>query len=520
MKRRNLGLLLLGSLLSSSVWADMSLNLTKGVTEVSRDVYDLHMLVLYICTAIGVVGFGAMFWSMVFHRKSKGAKPATFHESTKVEILWTAIPVVILIAMAVPATITLIDMENNDDADITVQVTGSQWKWHYKYFDQDIEFYSVLSTPREQYENQDGTSAEKGEHYLLEVDRPLVIPINKKVRFVITSDDVIHAWWVPAFAVKQDANPGFINEAWTKVDKPGTYRGQCAELCGKDHGFMPIVVEVKTEADYAIWLDEQKQLQANAAAAEAASLNASVPMDELMQLGETTYIAYCAACHQVSGQGLPPAFPALKGSAIATTGPASEHINVVFNGRAGTGMQGYGKQLSLKEIAAVVTYERNAWGNNTGDAVQAADVKAASGAAVANVTDTVTQVAVDAKEQVVAKVAEEIPAEDLSKVYSQDELMTMGEKVYMTACVACHQANGAGMAPVFPALKGSAIATGNIAVHMDMVLNGSKKNPAMAAFASQLTKTQIAAVITFERNAWGNNTGDLVQPADVAASAK
>ena len=170
MKRRNLGLLLLGSLLSSSVWADMSLNLTKGVTEVSRDVYDLHMLVLYICTAIGVVVFGAMFWSMVFHRKSKGAKPATFHESTKVEILWTAIPVVILIAMAVPATITLIDMENNDDADITVQVTGSQWKWHYKYFDQDIEFYSVLSTPREQYENQDGTSAEKGEHYLLEVE--------------------------------------------------------------------------------------------------------------------------------------------------------------------------------------------------------------------------------------------------------------------------------------------------------------------------------------------------------------
>ena len=520
MKRRNLGLLLLGSSLSSSVWADMSLNLTKGVTEVSRDVYDLHMLVLYICTAIGVVVFGAMFWSMVFHRKSKGAKPATFHESTKVEILWTAIPVVILIAMAVPATITLIDMENNDDADITVQVTGSQWKWHYKYFDQDIEFYSVLSTPREQYENQDGTSAEKGENYLLEVDRPLVIPINKKVRFVITSDDVIHAWWVPAFAVKQDANPGFINEAWTKVDKPGTYRGQCAELCGKDHGFMPIVVEVKTEADYTIWLDEQKQMKANAAAAEAASLTASVSMDELMQLGETTYTAYCAACHQVSGQGLPPAFPALKGSAVATTGPVSEHINIVYNGKAGTGMQGYGKQLSLKEIAAVVTYERNAWGNNTGDAVQAADVKAASGAAVASITDTVAQVVTDVKEQVADKVADVIPAEDLSKVYSQDELMVMGEKVYMTACVACHQANGEGMAPVFPALKGSAIATGDIAVHVDMVLNGSKKNPAMAAFASQLTKTQIAAVVTYERNAWGNNTGDLVQPADVAASAK
>ncbi|MBA6224325.1 cytochrome c oxidase subunit II [Colwellia sp. MB02u-18] len=494
----------------------MSLNLTKGVTEVSRDVYDLHMLVLYICTGIGIVVFGAMFWSMVFHRKSKGFKPATFHESTKVEILWTAIPVVILIAMAFPATITLIDMENNDDADLTIQVTGSQWKWHYKYFDQDLEFYSVLSTPREQYENQDGTSAEKGEHYLLEVDRPLVIPTNKKVRFVITSDDVIHAWWVPAFAVKQDANPGFINEAWTKVDEPGVYRGQCAELCGKDHGFMPIVVEVKSEADYAIWLDEQKQMKANAAAAEAASLNASASMDELMQLGETTYTAYCAACHQVSGQGLPPAFPALKGSAIATTGPASAHIDIVVNGKAGTGMQAYGKQLSLKEIAAVVTYERNAWGNNTGEAVQAADVQAVSGAGT---SDTVEQAVEDVKEQVAETVAKVIPEEDLSKVYSQDELMTLGEDVYMTACAACHQATGEGMAPVFPALKGSVIATGDVAVHLDMVLNGSKKNPAMAAFAGQLTKTQIAAVVTYERNAWGNNTGDLVQPAAVAAAS-
>ena len=352
----------------------------------------------------------------------------------------------------------------------------------------------------------------------------MVIPTNKKVRFVITSDDVIHAWWVPAFAVKQDANPGFINEAWTKVDKPGTYRGQCAELCGKDHGFMPIVVEVKSEADYAIWLDEQKQMKANAAAAEAASLNASVSMDELMQLGETTYTAYCAACHQVSGQGLPPAFPALKGSAVATTGSASEHINIVYNGKAGTGMQGYGKQLSLKEIAAVVTYERNAWGNNTGDAVQAADVQAAVGGAIESMTDTVKQAVAEVKEEVnqaiTQEVAKVIPEEDLSKVYSQDELMTMGEKVYMSACVACHQASGEGMAPVFPALKDSPIAKGDIGVHIDMVLNGSKKNPAMAAFGGQLTKTQIAAVVTYERNAWGNNTGDLVQPADVAASTK
>jgi cytochrome c oxidase subunit 2 len=357
----------------------MQLNLTKGVTDVSRDVYDLHMLALYICTTIGLVVFGAMFWSMIFHRKSKGAKAADFHESTTVEILWTAIPVVILIGMAVPATITLIDMENNDDSDVTIQITGSQWKWHYKYFDQNIEYYSVLSTPREQYENQQGKKiADKGKHYLLEVDKPLVIPVNKKVRFVITSDDVIHSWWVPAFAVKQDANPGFINEAWTKVDKPGIYRGQCAELCGKDHGFMPIVVDVRSEADYAKWLDEQHQLTANAAQAEQQSLSASMSMDELMNLGETTYMAYCAACHQPTGLGLPPAFPALKGSPVTTSGDVKTHIDVVFNGRAGTGMQGYGKQLSLKEIAAIVTYERNAWGNNTGDTVQAADVAAIS----------------------------------------------------------------------------------------------------------------------------------------------
>lgn len=368
------------SLLSSSAWADTQLNLTKGVTAVSREVYDLHMLVLYICTAIGVVVFGAMFWSMIFHRKSKGAKAADFHESTKVEILWTAIPIVILIAMAVPATSTLINMEDNDNSEVTIQITGSQWKWHYKYFDQNIEYYSVLSTPREQYENQNGSfagnGAQKGEDYLLEVDKPLVIPANKKVRFLMTSDDVIHSWWVPAFAIKQDANPGFINEAWTNVDEPGIYRGQCAELCGKDHGFMPIVVEVKSVEDYEAWVIEQNALTAKAADAEQASLSDSMSKEELMQLGEATYMAHCAACHQPTGLGLPPTFPALKGSVVATQGAVAEHISLVLNGKGM--MPPFGKQLSLKEIAAVITYERNAWGNDTGDLVQSADVKAAS----------------------------------------------------------------------------------------------------------------------------------------------
>jgi cytochrome c oxidase subunit 2 len=372
--------LLLGTIFSSSAWADTQLNLTQGVTAVSREVYDLHMLSLYICTAIGVVVFGAMFWSMIFHRKSKGAKAADFHESTKVEILWTAIPIVILIAMAIPATSTLINMENNDNSDVTIQITGSQWKWHYKYFDENIEYYSVLSTPREEYENQngsfDGNGAQKSEHYLLAVDKPLVIPANKKVRFLITSDDVIHSWWVPAFAVKQDANPGFINEAWTNVDIPGVYRGQCAELCGKDHGFMPIVVEVKSIEDYTAWVKEQNELTAKAVDAEKASLSSSMSKEELMKLGEATYVAHCSACHQVTGSGLPPTFPALKDSPVATQGPIAAHISLVVQGKGM--MPPFGKQLSLKEIAAVVTYERNAWGNDTDDVVQSSDVKAAS----------------------------------------------------------------------------------------------------------------------------------------------
>ena len=369
------------SVFSFSAWSESQLNLTKGVTAVSREVYDLHMLALYTCTAIGIIVFGAMFWSMIFHRKSKGAKAADFHESTTVEILWTAIPVIILIAMAIPATSTLIDMENNDNSEVTIQVTGSQWKWHYKYFDQNIEYFSVLSTPREQYENQNGSfegnGAKKDENYLLEVDKPLVIPANKKVRFLITSDDVIHSWWVPAFAVKQDANPGFINEAWTNVDEPGIYRGQCAELCGKDHGFMPIVVEVKSNEDYEAWLAEQHALTAKAADAEKASLSASMSKEELMQLGETTYMAHCAACHQPTGLGLPPTFPALKGSLVATQGSVKDHILLVLNGKGM--MPPFGKQLSLKEVAALVTYERNAWGNDTGELVQSSDVKAASG---------------------------------------------------------------------------------------------------------------------------------------------
>jgi cytochrome c oxidase subunit 2 len=362
--------------------SDMPLNMTQGVTDISQKTYDLHMAIFYVCCVIGVVVFGLMFWSIIHHRKSKGVIPATFHESTKVEILWTAIPFVILIGMCIPATSVLLDIEDNSKSDVTIQVTGSQWKWNYKYFDHELQYYSVLATPRAQFENYNGMfnhnaskPMPKGENYLLEVDRPLVIPINKKVRFLITSDDVIHSWWVPEFSVKQDANPGFINEAWAIVKKPGIYRGQCTELCGKDHGFMPIVVIAKEQADYDQWISEQVAVQATAKAEEQKLLGMQMSKDELMAVGKNTYMASCAACHQPNGEGIPGVFPALKGSRIALD-DVSKHIDVVVNGVPGTAMQGYGKQLGLKELAAVITYERNAWGNDTGDAVQAKDVNA------------------------------------------------------------------------------------------------------------------------------------------------
>lgn len=351
-------------------------NLPVGVTDISRDVYELHMTIFYICCVIGLVVFAIMFWAIIHHRKSKGAVPAQFHESTKIEILWTAIPFVILIGMAVPATKTLIAMEDTTKADLTIKVTGSQWKWHYEYLDHDVSFYSVLSTPREQIINQD----QKTETYLLDVDKPLIIPKGKKVRFLMTSDDVIHSWWVPEFAVKKDANPGFINEAWTKVNETGIYRGQCAELCGKDHGFMPVVVEVKEPDEFEQWLANAQLEKAQAAAAEQASLALTLSKDELMTLGEQVYMANCAACHQPTGMGLPGVFPALKDSPIAL-GDVKAHIDIVVHGKPATAMQGYSKMLSLKELAAVVTYERNAWGNNTGDTVQPSDIQDSMGEA-------------------------------------------------------------------------------------------------------------------------------------------
>jgi cytochrome c oxidase subunit 2 len=353
-------------LVSTFASAEYGLNFQKPVTSVGGEIYNLHMLIMMVCVGIGIVVFGAMFYSIVMHRKSRGHKAATFHESTTIEIIWTAIPFLILVGMAVPSTATLIKMYDESASDVTIKITGYQWKWRYEYPDQDISFFSSLSTPRDQIENK----AAKGKEYLLEVDNPLVVPVGKKVRFVLTANDVIHSWWVPQLAVKKDAIPGFINEAWTRVDEPGTYRGQCAELCGKDHGFMPIVVQAVSDEDFKKWASVKKAEMV----ASAADTGKTWSKDELMKRGEKVY-AQCAACHQPTGLGLPGVFPALKGSKIAT-GPVAGHLNIVMHGKPGTAMQAFAGQLNDADIAAVVTYERNAFGNNTGDVVQPSQVKA------------------------------------------------------------------------------------------------------------------------------------------------
>lgn len=358
------------TLLTGTAQASYQLNFQEPATKLARDVYDLHMMMMYICGAIFVGVFGVMFYSVLKHRKSSGRTAATFHENTTVELIWTVIPTIILIAMVWPVTKTLIAMRDASSADITIKATGYQWKWGYDYLKgegEGIKFMSMLSTPRDQIEGR----APKGEHYLLETDNNVVVPVGKKIRILTTAEDVIHAWFVPAFAVKQDAVPGFIRDTSFRADREGIFRGQCAELCGKDHGFMPIVVEVVSPEKYSAWVSEKKA-RLSAAADDP---NKVWTLDELKQRGEAVYTQNCAACHQPTGKGLPPAFPALDGSKIAT-GPKGGHLNIVLNGKGGTAMQPFGKQLSDADIAAVVTYERNAWGNKGGDMVQPAEVKA------------------------------------------------------------------------------------------------------------------------------------------------
>ena len=347
--------LLMLSLYPSEVFSDWdALNMREGVTQVSRDVFELHMLIFYICVAIGAVVFSVMFYSLFRYTKKRNPNPSTFHESTKLEVAWTIVPFLILIAMAVPASKTLTEIYDDEEGEINIQVVGYQWKWEYKYLEDDINFFSNLSTDQDEIYNL----VPKGENYLLEVDEPLIIPVDTRVRFLITANDVIHSWWVPDFAIKQDAIPGFINTAWTRAEETGIYRGNCTELCGKNHGFMPVVVKVVEKDEYNDWVLEKKE-----EAIKLAELTEKEwSLAELTDRGEGVYQKNCVACHQMNGEGLPPIFPALAGSDIVTF-DKDRNVEILMEGVQGAAMQSFANQLSEVDMAAVITYTRQAWGN-------------------------------------------------------------------------------------------------------------------------------------------------------------
>ncbi|MCR4346850.1 MAG: cytochrome c oxidase subunit II [Sulfuricaulis sp.] len=358
-----------------TAFAEYGLNFQRPVSAIAHKLLDLHNLILIICVVIFVIVFGFMFYSIFAHRKSRGHKAAQFHENAKLEVVWTVIPFVILVSMALPSTATLLEMSDTSKSDLTVKITGYQWKWKYDYLDQDISYFSSMTTPPDQVGSprfsKEGfkPGADKNKEYLLEVDNPIVLPVGKKVRLLVTANDVIHAWWVPQLGVKKDAIPGFINDMWTRIDEPGIYRGQCAELCGKDHGYMPIVVNAVTTEDFTKWVAMQK----NKAAAESAGGAKTWGKDELMEKGKKVYATTCAACHGANGEGMGP-FPKMTGSPVSN-GPLDAHLNIVMNGKAGTAMQAFAAQLNDTDIAAVVTFERNGFGNKTGDVVQPSQVK-------------------------------------------------------------------------------------------------------------------------------------------------
>jgi cytochrome c oxidase subunit 2 len=381
---------LITSIFALNAQAEMEVNMSPGVTPISHQVFDLHMFAIWVCVGIAIVVYGVMVYSLIHHRKSKGAKAAHFHENTILEIVWTIIPFILLIILAIPATKVLSRMEDTKNADLTIKITGYQWKWQYEYLEDGISFFSNLSTPIDQIYGDKS----KDPWYLLEVDKPLVVPINEKIRFLVTSNDVVHSWWVPQLGVKRDAIPGFIHESWAKIDKPGIYRGQCAELCGVNHGFMPIVVKAVTQEEFQAWVAQQPKLSMDKRSlpvkATEAGVSTSVPdaqavkepqlpvktFDELMTEGKEQYGKYCSMCHQLNGKGMPPLFPALKDSSVAVGNSIARHIELVLSGVPGTAMQAFADQLTDEELAAIVTYERNAWGNDTGDVVQPADVAA------------------------------------------------------------------------------------------------------------------------------------------------
>ncbi len=354
-----------------SVSADWKMNLQAPNSAIAQQMFDLHTLITVVCVVIFFGVFGVMFYSLYAHRKSSGRKASQFHESATVEALWTIIPFLILLVMAFPATKAVLDMRDSSAPEMTIKVTGYQWKWGYDYIHDGFGYVSTLATPLAQIKG----SETRGENYLLEVDNPLVVPVGKKVRVLITANDVLHAWWVPALGVKQDAIPGFIRDAWFRADRPGIYRGNCAELCGKEHGFMPIVVEVKTQADYDTWLAAQKDKYGVGKTTNAAVAvdTKTYNRDELVAHGKTVYEGGggCQGCHLPTGKGVPGQFAALDGSKVVN-GPKLDQIALLLNGKAGTSMASF-KHLSDKDLAGVMAYTRSSWSNKAADFAQPID---------------------------------------------------------------------------------------------------------------------------------------------------
>jgi len=537
-----------------------ALNLTQGQTQISHDVYNLHMLILWICVLVGIGVFSAMFYSIYHHRKSKGHVAKQFHENTLVEIIWTIIPAIILVAMAIPATKTMMEMDDVEDSDMTIKVTGWQWKWEYEYLGHDIHFFSKLGDASNKARQlNSGIDTTEVPNYLLSVDEPVVIPVNKKIRLVFTAADVLHSWWVPELGWKKDAIPGFINEAWTSVNKPGVFRGQCTELCGKDHAFMPIVVIAMEQADYDAWAKSKAE-----AMKQGASL-ADVSHDELVKNGAEIYAKNCATCHMPDGVGIPGAFPALKGSPVVN-GDIKAQANLILNGK--NAMPAFGKQLQAAELAAVITYTRNALGNAKSDEIQAKDISSMLGGSAtvapeakhseetekpksAEKQNTVEKVSASAenskpavKSKAISNQNDDVenvqfasdkfypqkkftdksasePANSTKKPESTEskggatlaELVKKGESVYQEKCQSCHQPGGVGMPPVFPALKGSAVVTGNIDTQVDIMYKGKGMMP---GFGKTLSAEDFASVLAFTRNNL-NATGDFKKPSEIEA---
>jgi cytochrome c oxidase subunit 2 len=347
------------------------IDLHPPATRLAADVITLHNWMLVVCLVIFIAVFGVMFYSILRHRKSVGHKAANFHESVAVEIAWTIVPFIIVIGMGLAATKAVVAQKDTSNADLTIKATGYQWKWGYDYLKGEGEGIGFLSMLDLTHREMSDSGRPQGEDYLLKVDNPLVVPVDKKIRIITTANDVIHAWMVPAFAVKQDAIPGFVRDAWFRADKTGDFYGQCAELCGKEHAYMPIHVKVLSQPDYAKWVDGKKKEMA----AKADDPNKVWALPDLIARGEKVYVANCAVCHRPDGKGAGPIKP-LDGSAIVTDADKSKQLGVLLKGAANGAMPSW-KALSDTEIAAVATYTKNNWGNKTGQLVQPSEVLAA-----------------------------------------------------------------------------------------------------------------------------------------------